>query len=38
MDVPRIFLTAPHAAPALGLHDGQSAQGVHSGKLATSTW
>ncbi len=36
--VPRIFLTAPHAAPALGLHYGQSEQGLHSGKLATSSF
>src|SRR5213592_2294547 len=37
LGVPRIFLTAPHSATVLDLHDGQGEQCLHSGKLATSS-
>src|SRR5215831_8920238 len=37
LGVLRIFLTASPLPPALSLHDGQGAQGLHSGKLATSS-
>jgi hypothetical protein len=30
LGVPRIFLTAPHAATARGLHDGQGEQCWHA--------
>src|SRR5262249_7304546 len=37
LGVLRIFLTASPLPPALSHHDGQGAQGLHSGKLATSS-
>jgi hypothetical protein len=38
LGLPRIFLTAPHAATALGLHNSQGEQCLHSAKLATSSY